>query len=116
MPYYECVLIARQDVPASQVEALTNQFSEVIGTGGGKVTKTEYWGLKTLAYRIKKNRKGHYGLVDMEAGADVLEAIDGRQRYADDVLRYVTIRVDELREEPSAILKKGDDRKRRERR
>jgi len=116
LAYYEHVFIARPDISPAQMETLIEELKQLVEEKGGKVGKTEYWGLRTLAYRVKKNRKGHYGLVDMEAGADVLEAIDGRQRYADDVLRYVTIRVDELREEPSAILKKGDDRKRRERR
>ena len=114
--YYEHVFIARPDVSPAQVESLLEELKGLVEEKGGKVGKTEYWGLRTLAYRIKKNRKGHYGLIDMEAGSDVLDALDQRQRYADDIIRYVTIRIDELSEEPSAILRKGDDRKRRERR
>lgn len=116
MAYYEHVFIARPDISPAQMETLIEELKQLVEEKGGKVGKTEYWGLRTLAYRVKKNRKGHYGLLDMEADNAVLDAIDSRQRYADDVIRYVTIRVDDLSEEPSAILKKGDDRKRRERR
>ena len=92
------------------------ELKALIEEKGGKVHKTEYWGLRTLAYRMNKNRKGHYGYLDMEAGQDVLDALDYRQRFADDVMRYMTCRVDELTEEPSAVLRKSEDRKRRDRR
>ena len=73
--------------------------------------KTEYWGLRTLAYRMNKNRKGHYGYLDMEAGNEVLEALDYRQRFADDVMRYMTIRVEALSDEPSPVLSRKDRRR-----
>jgi small subunit ribosomal protein S6 len=116
MANYEHVFVARPDVSPAQVESLLEELKGLVEEKGGTVGKTEYWGLRTLAYRIKKNRKGHYGLIDMSAGPEVLEAIDQRQRYSDDVIRYMTVRVEELSEEPSAVLRKGDDRKRRERR
>jgi small subunit ribosomal protein S6 len=116
MAYYEHVFVARPDVSPAQVESLLEELKALVEEKGGKVGKTEYWGLRTLAYRMHKNRKGHYGLIDMEAGADVLEAIDQRQRYSDDVIRYLTVRIDELSEEPSAVLRKGEERKRRDHR
>lgn len=116
MNKYEHVFIARPDVSPAQVESAIEELKALIEEKGGKVHKTEYWGLRTLAYRMNKNRKGHYGYLDMEAGNEVLDALDYRQRFADDVMRYMTCRVDELNEEPSAVLRKGEDRKRRERR
>lgn len=116
MNKYEHVFIARPDVSPAQVESAIEELKALVEEKGGKVHKTEYWGLRTLAYRMNKNRKGHYGYLDMEAGNEVLEALDYRQRFADDVMRYMTCRVDELNEEPSAVLRKGEDRKRRERR
>lgn len=115
MAYYEHVFVARPDVSPAQVESLLEELKALVEGGGGKVGKTEYWGLRTLAYRMNKNRKGHYGLIDMEASADVLEAIDQRQRYSDDVIRYMTVRLEELSEEPSAVLRKSEERKRRDR-
>ena len=116
MPLYESVFIVRQDVTAAQVDALGDGFAKIVEENGGAVDRREYWGLRTLSYRIKKNRKGHYGYLDMDADNAVLDAIDFKQKYADDVMRHMTVKVDELTEEPSAILRKGDDRKRRERR
>lgn len=116
MATYEHVFVARPDVSPAQVESLLEELKSIVEEKGGTVGKTEYWGLRTLAYRINKNRKGHYGLIDLDAGPDALEAIDQRQRYSDDVIRYMTVRVEELSEEPSAVLRKSDDRKRRERR
>ncbi|KPP80443.1 MAG: SSU ribosomal protein S6 RpsF [Oceanicaulis sp. HLUCCA04] len=115
MAYYEHVFVARPDVSPAQVESLLEELKGLIEEKGGKVGKTEYWGLRTLAYRMNKNRKGHYGLIDMDANADALEAIDARQRYSDDVIRYMTVRIDELSEEPSAVLRKSEERKRRDR-
>lgn len=115
MAYYEHVFVARPDVSPAQVESLLEELKALVEEKGGKIGKTEYWGLRTLAYRMNKNRKGHYGLIDMEANADVLEAIDSRQRYSDDVIRYMTVRLDELSEEPSAVLRKSEERKRRDR-
>ena len=115
MNKYEHVFIARPDVSPAQVESSIEELKTLIEENGGKVHKTEYWGLRTLAYRLNKNRKGHYGYLDMEASNSVLDAIDYKQKYADDVMRHMTVRVEELSEEPSAVLRKSEDRKRRER-
>ena len=111
MNKYEHVFIARPDVSPAQVESAIEELKALIEEKGGKVHKTEYWGLRTLAYRMNKNRKGHYGYLDMEAGNEVLEALDYRQRFADDVMRYMTIRVEELSEEPSPVLSRKDRRR-----
>ncbi|HXD44673.1 MAG TPA: 30S ribosomal protein S6 [Pseudolabrys sp.] len=108
MPLYEHVYLARQDLSAQQVEDLTKQFSDVIGGLGGKVTKNEYWGLKSLSYRIRKNRKAHITLLNVEAPAAALTEIERQERLSEDVLRYLTIRVEELEEGPSAMMRKSD--------
>jgi small subunit ribosomal protein S6 len=108
MPLYEHVYLARQDLSAQQVEDLTKQFSDVIAGLGGKVTKNEYWGLKSLSYRINKNRKAHMTLLNVEAPAAAVTEIERQERLSEDVLRYLTIRVDELEEAPSAMLRKSD--------
>jgi len=110
MPLYECVLIARQDVPSSQVETLTGQFGEVVTELGGKVAKTEYWGLRTLAYRIKKNRKGHYALLNLDAPHEAVAEMERRMRLNEDVLRHMVVRVDELEEGPSAMMQNRSSR------
>ena len=108
MPLYEHVYLARQDLSPQQVEELTTQLSGVIGQMGGKVTKNEYWGLKSLTYRIKKNRKAHMTLLNVDAPAAALTEIERQERLNEDVLRYLTIRVDELEEGPSAMMRKAD--------
>ena len=108
MPLYEHVYLARQDLSAQQVEDLSNQFSAVIGQLGGKVTKNEYWGLKSLTYRIKKNRKAHITLFNVDAPAAAISEIERQERLSEDVLRYLTIRVEELEEGPSAMMRKSD--------
>ena len=117
MPYYECVFIARQDVPSSQVEGLTESFSKIIGDGGGTVGKSEYWGLKTLAYRIKKNRKGHYVLMNLDAPHAAVAEMERQMRINEDVLRTLTIRVDALEEGQSIMMqaRAGRDGPRRDR-
>jgi small subunit ribosomal protein S6 len=113
MPLYEHVYLARQDLSPQQVEDLTNQLSGVIDQLGGKVTKNEYWGLKSLTYRIRKNRKAHMTLLNVDAPAAALSEIERQERLNEDVLRYLTIRVDELEEGPSAMMRKADrDRER----
>lgn len=114
MAYYEHVFIARPDLSPAQAESLVEDVKSMIEEKGGKVSKTEYWGLRNLAYRIEKNRKGHYGLVDIDAPADVIAELDRRQRLSEDIIRHMTLRVDELDEKPSAILSKKDDRRRRD--
>src|SRR5579875_3710779 len=108
MPLYEHVYLARPDLSAQQVEELTAQLSSVIGQMGGKVTKSEYWGLKSLAYRIRKNRKAHMTLLNVDAPAAAVTEIERQERLNEDVLRYLTIRVDELEEGPSAMMRKSD--------
>jgi small subunit ribosomal protein S6 len=117
MPLYEHVYLARQDLSAQQVEDLTNQLTGVIGQLGGKVTKSEYWGLKSLTYRMRKNRKAHMTLLNVEAPSAALNEIERQERLNEDVLRYLTIRVDALEEGPSAMMRKAerDERERGER-
>jgi small subunit ribosomal protein S6 len=116
MPLYEHVYLARQDVSSQQVEELTKQFTGVIEQMGGKVTKNEYWGVKSLNFRIRKNRKAHFTLLNVDAPPAALSEIERQERINEDVLRYLTIRVDELEEGPSAMMRKVErDRERDER-
>src|SRR6185437_6243176 len=108
MPLYEHVFLARQDLSAQQVEDLTKKFSDVIGGLGGKVTKNEYWVLNSLTYRINKNRKAHMTLINVDAPSAAVTEIERQERLSEDVLRYLTIRVDELEEGPSAMMRKSD--------
>ncbi len=114
MPSYESVFIARQDVSALQADALADQFIKIIEDGGGGVPKREYWGLRTIAYRIKKNRKGHYILLNIDSPAEAVHEMERQMRLNEDVIRTLTIRVDELEEGPSVMMRsKGrDDRPR----
>jgi small subunit ribosomal protein S6 len=117
MPLYEHVYLARQDISAQQVEDLTGQFKGVIEQLGGKVAKTEYWGVKSLSYRIRKNRKAHFTLLNVEAPPAALAEIERQERLNEDILRFLTIRVDEHEAGPSAMMRKSDrDRERDERR
>lgn len=116
MPLYEHVFLARQDVSAQQVEELTAQIKGVIEQMGGKVAKTEQWGVKSLAYRLRKNRKAHYVLLNVDAPSAALNEVERQERLNEDVLRYITIRVDEHEEGPSAMMRKVDrDREREDR-
>jgi small subunit ribosomal protein S6 len=116
MPLYEHVFLSRQDVSAQQVEELTAQLKGVIEQMGGKVTKVEQWGVKTLSYRMRKNRKAHYTMFNVDAAAAALNEIERQERLNEDVLRYLTVRVDEHEEGPSAMMRKVDrDRERDER-
>jgi small subunit ribosomal protein S6 len=108
MPLYEHIYLARQDLSSQQVDELTEQLSGVIGQMGGKVTKTEYWGLKSLTYRMRKNRKAHMTLLNVDAPAAALNEIERQERLNEDVLRYLTIRVEEHEEGPSAMMRKAD--------
>jgi small subunit ribosomal protein S6 len=113
MPLYECVLIARNDVTQQQVEAVADEVAAELETQGGSIPKREYWGLRSLAYRIKKNRKGHYMLLGIDAKPAVVNEVERKLRLNEDILRFMTIRVDKLEEAPSAILaRKSDDRER----
>ena len=113
MPLYECVLIARNDVTQQQVETVADNITTELETDGGAVKKREYWGLRSLAYRVKKNRKGHYMLLGLDAKPAFITEMERLLRLNEDVLRFMTIRVEEIVEEPSAILsRKSDDRER----
>jgi small subunit ribosomal protein S6 len=105
MELYENIFIARQDLSPSQVESLTEKFSAVIRDKGGSVEKTEYIGLRTLAYLIKKNRKGHYVLTNIKADASTLKEFERIMRINEDVLRFLTVKVDEHEKGPSSLLK-----------
>src|SRR5262245_56977511 len=108
MPLYEHVFLARQDLSAQQVEELTNQFKGVIEQMGGKVPKTEYWGVKSLSFRMRKNLKAHFTLLNVEAAAGVLYEVERQERINEDVLRFLTVRVEELDAGPSAMMRKAD--------
>ncbi len=110
MPLYECVFIARQDISSNQVEGLVGQFTGIIEENGGQVAKTEMWGLRNLAYRIKKNRKGHYALLNLDAPAAAVHEMERNMRINEDVIRYLTIRVDELEEGPSIVIQSKHSR------
>ncbi len=113
MPLYECVLIARNDVTQQQVEAVADGIGTDLEADGGSVAKREYWGLRSLAYRVKKNRKGHYMLLGLDAKPAFITEMERLLRLNEDVLRFMTLRVEELEEAPSAILtRKSDDRER----
>ena len=105
MSLYESVFIVRQDVSAQHVEGLVERYSEMIKENGGEVAKTEYWGLKNLAYRVKKNRKGHYMMFNIDAPSAAVDEFERNMRLSEDVLRYMTIRVDEFEEGPSAMMR-----------
>ena len=113
MPLYECVFIARNDVTQQQVEAVADGIGADLETDGGSVKKREYWGLRSLAYRVKKNRKGHYMLLGLEAPPASITEMERQLRLNEDVLRFLTLRVPAIEEAPSAILsRKSDDRER----
>jgi small subunit ribosomal protein S6 len=117
MPFYEHVYLARQDASAQQVEELTAQLKGVIEGLGGSIKKTEYWGVKSLSYRLRKNRKAHYTLMDLDAPPAAINEIERLERLNEDVLRYLTIRVEALEEGPSAMMRRADrDRDRDDRR
>jgi len=114
MAFYESVFIARQDASSAQVEGLQDTFAALIEEKGGKVTKREYWGLRNIAYRMKKNRKGHYVLFNIDATSDAMNEFDRQMRLNEDVLRHLVVRVDELDEEQSVMMQKGrEERPRR---
>ncbi|WP_294925838.1 30S ribosomal protein S6 [uncultured Paracoccus sp.] len=116
MPLYEHVLIARQDLSNAQAEGLIEHFSTVLADNGGKVVDHEYWGVRTLAYKINKNRKGHYAFLRSDAPSDAVQEMERLARLHDDVMRVLTIKVDEHKEGPSVQMQKREDRDRGERR
>lgn len=108
VPLYEHIFIARQDISPAQVEALTETLQKIVTDNGGKIAKSEYWGLRNLQYKIKKNRKGHYGLMNIEAPADAIHELERQEKINEDVLRYMTLRVEEHNEAPSPVLSRRD--------
>jgi len=116
MPLYEHVFLARQDASTQQVDELTTQVTGIVEQGGGKVTKTENWGVRSLTYRMNKNRKAHFVLMNIDAPSAVVTEIERQERINEDVIRYLTVRVEEHEEGPSAMMRKADrDRKRDDR-
>ena len=109
MALYEHIFLARQDISPQQAEALTGQFKTIITSLGGTVGKVEYWGVKALAYRIKKNRKAHFTLMNIDAPPAAITEMERQESLNEDVLRILTLRVEELEEGPSAQLRKRDD-------
>jgi small subunit ribosomal protein S6 len=117
MSLYECVVIARQDLATPQVETLADDLTNILTTNGGQVSKREYWGLRNIAYRVKKNRKGHYVLFNVDAPAPAVKEFERQMSINEDVLRYLSVRVEELEEGPSAVMQsknQRDDRPRRD--
>ncbi len=113
MPLYEHVFLARQDLAQGQVDALAESATKIIEDNGGKVVKTETWGLRNIAYRIAKNRKAHYVLLDFEAPAPVVAELERQTQINEDVIRYMTIKVDEHENGPSVMMRRGErDRER----
>jgi small subunit ribosomal protein S6 len=110
MSYYECVFIARQELSTTQAEQLADQMVEILVNNGGEVKAREYWGLKNLAYRIKKNRKGHYTMFHMDAPSGAVIEMERNMGLSEDVLRHLTIRLDELPEVPSIMMQAKSDR------
>jgi small subunit ribosomal protein S6 len=109
MALYEHVYLARQDVSAQQVEALSEQFKAILEAQGGKIEKIEYWGVKSVAYRIKKNRKAHFTLLNIDAPAAAVAEMERQMGINEDVIRFLTVRVEELEQGPSAMMRKRDD-------
>ncbi len=110
MPLYESTLIARPDISGQQVEGLSEQFQEIVREKGGEVAKTEYWGLRSLTYKIKKNRKGHYLFMQIDAPAEAIAEMERNMRINEDVMRYLTIRIDALDPEPSVVMQSRGSR------
>ncbi len=115
MAFYEHVFITRPDMTEAQVKTMTDDFTKILKDNGGKVAKNEYWGLRTLAYKIKKNKKGHYILFNIDGPHPAVAELERKQRIDDNILRFMTIRVDEMEEGPSIMMrsKSSDDYDRR---
>ena len=117
MALYEHVVVTRPDISPQQVDALVEDITKIVTERKGKIGKTEYWGLRNLAYPIKKSRKAHYSLLNIDAPGDVIAELERRHRINEDVLRFLTVKVDALSEEPSPVIarKDRDDRGKRDR-
>jgi len=115
MPLYEHVFLSRQDVSAQQVETMTEQFKGIIEAAGGTISKIEYWGVKSLAYRIKKNRKAHFALLNISSPAAGVAEMERQMKINEDVIRFMTIKVEALEEGPSAMMQRREREERRDR-
>ena len=112
MPMYEHVFLARQDLANAQVDAISEAFTKIITDGNGRVAKNEYWGLRSLAYRIKKNRKAHYVMFNIDAPAAAISELERQVGLSEDILRFMTVRVDTMEEGPSAMMRRNESRER----
>ena len=110
MRLYESVFIARQDITSAQVEAMADEFAEIITSAGGSIKKREYWGLRSLAYRIKKNRKGHYVMFNMETGPEALREYERILGLNEDVLRFLNLNIEEVEDGPSIMMQAKTER------
>ena len=110
MRLYESVFIARQDITSTQVEAMADEFAKIITSAGGSIKKREYWGLRSLAYRIKKNRKGHYVMFNMETGPEALREYERIMGLNEDVLRFLNLNIEEVEEGPSIMMQAKTER------
>ncbi len=115
MPMYEHVFLARQDLSQAQVDALAATATEIVETNHGKVVKVESWGLRSLAYKIQKNRKAHFVLVNIDAPAGVVAELERQTAINEDIIRFLTVRVDELEQGPSVMMRKNDRERTRRR-
>ena len=113
MRLYESVIIARQDVSSAQVDSMIAEFSAIIENGGGKIYKNEYWGLRSLAYRIKKNRKGHYVMLNLESESETLNEYERIMGLNEDILRFMTVSIDEVDEGPSIMMQAKSEKPQR---
>src|ERR671922_2015701 len=116
MRFYEHTFIARQDLSPQQAQALAETYAGLVTEHGGEVTKSEYWGLRNLAYRMRKNRKGHYLHLNLKADAATISELERQERLSDDVLRYLTVKVDQLEDAPSSVMQARSSREERSRR
>ncbi len=112
MPMYEHVFLARQDLANAQVEAMSEAFVKIITDGNGRVAKNEYWGLRSIAYRIKKNRKAHYVMFNIDAPPAAIAELERQVGLSEDILRFMTVRVDAMEEGPSAMMRRNESRER----
>jgi len=113
MAIYECVYIARQELTAAQAEQLSKDFTKIVSSNSGEIKRQEYWGLRNLAYKIRKNRKGHYTMFHIEAPASAIEELERNMRLNEDILRYLTVKIDKLPDGPSVMMTARPDRPRR---
>ena len=114
MALYEGVIIGRQDLTTSQFDMIVDEFTDVISSNKGEIKKKEYWGLRNLAYKINKNRKGHYTMLNIDAPSDAIIEYERLMRLHEDIIRFLTIRIKEISEKPSIIMNNKSDRQKNE--